>query len=100
MLHPQQKDTGGKNSASQGHKLVCLCLGPWKKKNLSQICVSTGLFPCRFAAGIHTIRKYQKVLRLINEKLVQRGPMLKAPLADGRSKYKFSLEEHTSTPVS
>ena len=60
MLRPQRNDTVGKNSVSQAHKLVCLCLGPWKKKNLSQIHVTPSLFPAKFVVGIQAICMYQK----------------------------------------
>ena len=64
MLWHQRNDTGGKNSASRGHRLVCLCLGSWKKKNLSQIRVTTSLFPCRFVVGIQVICMYQKANKI------------------------------------
>lgn len=81
---------------AQTRILVYLCLGPWKMKNLFQIFVTTGLFPCRVGNWIHTICIYQKALRLINEKLVQGSPLLKAPLADGRSKCKLYLWRNIS----
>lgn len=90
MLPPQWEErlcfTG-----AQTRTLVCLCRGPWKMENLFQICVTSGWFPRRGGDWIHTLSLYQRALGLINEKLVQGSPLWKAPLADGRSKCKYSL---------